>query len=103
MTLPLHILRAQADAKAANLEAARAPYPRTLVEHVTPAASATAPGAFVVRDFGPDHHDDNRYVAHWRNDENPARPYYVWGRYHEDLDDALRSHLERVVREAARA
>lgn len=93
-------LIAQAEAKAAELDAAGAPYPRTLLEHLTPAAPATSPGAFVVRDLGRGYHP---FVAHWRNDENPAKPYYIWGRYSETLAGVIASHLERLQRETRRA
>lgn len=71
-------------------------YPITLLEHKTPDTPATDPGAVVLRDFGPDHHDPNRYVTHWRNDRDPAKPGFSGGGYHDNIADAAEDYARRV-------
>ncbi len=68
----------------------------TLAEFLTPRARMTAPGAYVLRDFGPGAHQ--RYVTHWRNDERPEQAGYGSGHYFADLGAAVDDYNARVAR-----
>ncbi|UTC29620.1 hypothetical protein BAMBUS_05620 [Brevundimonas phage vB_BpoS-Bambus] len=74
-------------------------FPVTLAEFKLRGDSATEPGAIVLRDFGPDHHDANRYVTHMRVDyRNQPRPGYSSGHYFSDLREAVTDYGERRTR-----
>ena len=77
-------------------------FPRTLAEFKMRGDSATEPGAIVLRDFGPDHHDANRYVTHLRVDyRDQPRPGYSSGHYFDDLREAVTDYSERKQRNRA--
>lgn len=89
----LMLARAQADM------ADTGPYPRLLLEMKLKGGNGLVPGAIVLRDFGPDHHDDNRFVTHMRVDfPDQPRPGYDHGGYFADRNEALQDYIERCVR-----
>lgn len=75
-------------------------FPATIAEFKLAGDASTEPGAIVLRDFGPDHHDANRYVTHLRVDfrEEGRRPGYSSGHYFSDLREAVTDYGERRTR-----
>lgn len=61
-------------------------FPQVLAAQHFPGRGATAPGSVVLRDLGPT--APHRYATHFRNEEDPAKPYHVLGHYFTEDEKA---------------
>lgn len=73
-------------------------FPYVIAETFIPKKPATAPGSVVLRNLGPT--APHPYATHFRNEEDPAKPYHVMGHYFtaDELDEARADYESRVKR-----